>query len=534
MYEFSWIPFIMMGGLMVAVLGLSYKATISKRLLGRSETFEDFYTGNKSFATFTVALVTLVTFYSGSTFTGRVGYTFSNGVAALSVIPSCAMAGVIMYFLAEKVWPLAKKYRLSTLADLLELRYQNRYVKAIVATTIVSFNIIWLILEIRTLGYIINIVSGGLISDTIGSLIGFSVIVMYVVTGGVKSVASVDSFTSLVVLTFSFATLLFILGSFYNGSITNIFEVIRDVAPEKMVFETSGEWGWKFWLSIMIIDTPTGFIYPANFMMICMGKDTKTIKKSAMFTALSGSWLALVVVLGFAAYGITTMGYTIVNPESSLLEMVTLLSSPFFVGVVATFIFAAALGTLDSTLIGLSGLISNDIIGGIKQIRTKEPLIGSVEGNGKAINERVTKNSKQEIRRTRIAIVTLGAVAFLLSLYDLPVMMLMIALASGGLIQVAPIIVGGLWWKKSTPVAGLAGMGIGLTTYIIFHLSGLDLGGLYVSVPAIILNIIVYVSVSLLTYKKHHADHPQMEKILKDFFDLKSVEKYIEEEFVDL
>lgn len=534
MYKFSWIPFIMIAGYVCIVLGLSYKATISKRLLGRTQTFEDFYTGNKSFSTLTVALVTLVTFYSGSTFTGRIGYTFNNGVAALSVIPSCAMAGVFMYFLAEKIWPLAKKYRLSTLADLLELRYQNRSIKTIIATTIVCFNIIWLILEIRTLGYVTNIASGGLITGTIGSLIGFSIIILYVMTGGVKSVASVDSFSSALVLVFSFGAFLYILGSFYHGSVINVFEVARNAAPAKMVFDTSGEFGWKFWLSIMIIDTPTGFIYPANFMMICMGKDTKTIKKSAMFTALSGSWLILVIILGFAAFGLSTMGYTIKNPESSLIEMATFLGSPFLVGVVATFIFAAALGTLDSTLIGLSGLISNDIIGNIKQIKAKEPLIGALGDSSEVINERVTKNSHKEVLRARFTILALGITAFCLSLFNLPIMMLMIALASGGLIQAAPIIAGGLYWKKSTPIAGISGLAVGLITYIYWQTTGLDLGGLYVSVPAIILNIIIFVSVSLLTHKKYYAERPQFDKILPDFFEPHLAEKYIDEKFVAL
>ena len=47
-------------------------------------------------------------------------------------LSTCAATDITMYFLIERVWPIAKKYRLSTLSDIMELRYQNRIVKALV------------------------------------------------------------------------------------------------------------------------------------------------------------------------------------------------------------------------------------------------------------------------------------------------------------------------------------------------------------------------------------------------------------------
>lgn len=92
-----------------------------------------------------------------------------------------------MFFLAEKVWPISKRYHCSTLSDMMELRYQRRYVKLLTSLIIVSFNIIWLITEIRTLGLIVNVASAGRISAVAGSIAAFTVIIVYVCTGGIHA-----------------------------------------------------------------------------------------------------------------------------------------------------------------------------------------------------------------------------------------------------------------------------------------------------------------------------------------------------------
>ena len=158
----SPIPFIIMLAYIAVVIWMAWYQGFSKKAIERkkNQTFEDYLTGGKSRNAVVVFLITCVTFYSGTTFTGRVGFFYNYGVAGLNSVVTCAATGMVMFFLSEKIWPLAKKYRLSTLPDIMELRYQSRWVKFCVSLIIVCFNIIWLITEIRTLGIAMNLASG--------------------------------------------------------------------------------------------------------------------------------------------------------------------------------------------------------------------------------------------------------------------------------------------------------------------------------------------------------------------------------------
>ena len=183
----SPIPFIMMLVYIAVVMVMAWYQGFSKmaRERKKNQTFEDYMTAGKSRNAVIVFLITIVTFYSGTTFTGRVGFFYNFGVAGLGSVIVCSATGMVMFFLSEKVWPIAKKYRLSTLPDIMELRYQSRWVKFFVSLIIVCFNIIWLITEIRTLGLAVNLASGGAIATEIGSAIAFAIIILYVATGGV-------------------------------------------------------------------------------------------------------------------------------------------------------------------------------------------------------------------------------------------------------------------------------------------------------------------------------------------------------------
>ena len=198
----SPIPFIMMLVYIAVVMVMAWYQGFSKmaRERKKNQTFEDYMTAGKSRNAVIVFLITIVTFYSGTTFTGRVGFFYNFGVAGLGSVIVCSATGMVMFFLSEKVWPIAKKYRLSTLPDIMELRYQSRWVKFFVSLIIVCFNIIWLITEIRTLGLAVNLASGGAIATEIGSAIAFAIIILYVATGGVHSVSMVDSFSACVML----------------------------------------------------------------------------------------------------------------------------------------------------------------------------------------------------------------------------------------------------------------------------------------------------------------------------------------------
>ena len=508
------------------VVFLSFKATITAKLKKRNQTFEEFYTADKSMNGFVIALITIVTFYSGTTFTGRVGFFYNYGVVALSTVFSCSIVGVIMFFLSEKIWPISKKYHLSTLSDLLELRYQSKYIKIITAATIVCFNIVWLITEIRTLGMALNLASFGYLPVKVGSVVAFAIIILYVTTGGVRSVASVDSFSALIMLVGSVVVVAYLVGHFFDGHFFEMIRIGAEANPQLMTINSNNEFNMAYWVSNIFLATIAMLVYPSNYMSICLAKNVKSIKKSSIATALSGPWLSIYGVIGIAALAFVAKGYTINNPETALLEMLGQSGNIFLIGLVTTFIFAASLGTLDSTLISLSGLLSNDIITNAKRIKNKEACIGELGDDEDLMKERVTRDGRKEILITRVIVVILGTTALVLSMNELPMLVLLTNYATNALCQIVPAVVGGLYWKKATVYGAGASIITGVASYLIMDTLKVNFFGFMLGIPALAINIAVFIIVSLLTYKKDHWKNDNMQSIFKDFFVKGSLSNY--------
>lgn len=522
MKNISIIPVTMIIIYLICVVLLSYKVTITAKKSNKKQTFEEFYTAGKSMNGFVIALITIVTFYSGTTFTGRVGFFYNFGVVSLSTCFACSTVGVIMFFLSEKIWPISKKYRLSTLSDLLELRYQSKNIKIVTAMTIVCFNIVWLITEIRTLGMALNLATYGMVSIRIGSIIAFSVIIIYVMTGGIKSVASVDSFSALIMLFGSIITVIYLVNYFFDGDFFGMIRMGATANAELMIINNKNDFNMMYWTSNIFLATIAMLVYPSNYMGICLAKDVKSVKKSAIVTSLSGPWLCIYGVIGLAALALVNKGYIINQPETALLEMLEVSGNSVLIGLVTMFIFAASLGTLDSTLISLSGLLSNDVLTNIQRIRNNDPCIGELGDNSDIINERVDKNGKKEILRTRIIIVILGIIALICSMHELPLLVLLTNYATNALCQIVPAVIGGIYWKKATSQGAISSIICGISVYILMDTFKVHFYGLMLGIPALVITTIVFISVSLMTYRKIPIKSTPLETVYKDFFGIKA------------
>lgn len=539
----SPIPFLMMLVYIGIVIWMSWYQGFSKKAIERkkNQTFEDYLTGGKSRNAMIVFLITIVTFYSGTTFTGRVGFFYNFGVAGLNSVLSCSATGMVMYFLSEKIWPLAKKYRLSTLPDIMELRYQSRWIKFVVSLTIVCFNIIWLITEIRTLGLAMNMASGGKLPIILGSAIAFAIIIIYVSTGGIHSVSMVDSFSACVMLGGSLVVLVSIVNFFYGGSISDMFHSAGDVARELYAGQSqasiytlasTGSYNRPYWISSVVFSTLCMLVYPSNFMSICLASNVREVKKSSIATAGAGIWLSIYGIFGVCVLGAAAKGFSITDPQSGIMELCHIMGSPVLLGLVCTFILAAALGTLDSTLIALSGLVSNDLLTNLMHVRNHEPPIGYDGGHSAAaIQNRVQQNAEKEVFRTRVIVVVLGLIAFCISSTDLPLLTLMTDMASNGISLVVPAVVAGLFWKKATPQGAIAAVIAAEATYIGMYAAGMRYvwGGFFLGLPALMVGVVVIVAVSLMTQKDFYARHEAQSDVFKDFFERGRVSAWIRE-----
>ncbi len=365
------IPIIIIALYFITLIFLTLRTPKSNK----NTSFEDFYTGSKSMGAIVVGLVMLVTYYSGSTWTGWTGFTAQVGVFGAYCIPYSVFSGIAMCLLAAKIWPLGKRFKLATLADIYELRYRSKGLKILTGALGAILNITWITMELVTIGYIINVATGGTVPKEIGSLIGVVFMTAYTLWGGVRSVSSVNTFQSVLMVVGAIGVIMYAVYSTY-GSVTNMFELALSIRPE--TFTVDGAYNLRQWFSFIFLCSIGVLCYPSLYMKFYLGKNTNEIKKSAIFNVAGALWSVLIILGGFAIIGYETVTQISLsaNVEEGLLLILQNSGNAFIFGLALVFILAGTMGTVDGTLLAISGIFSSDIIQGFKRIKRKGPLIG--------------------------------------------------------------------------------------------------------------------------------------------------------------
>lgn len=487
------------------------------------ETVEDFLTGSKSMSAFVVGMIMIVTMYSGSTFTRKLGYVVKFGMGGLYSVSYVVIGGVVFYYLAEKVWPLGKKYKLATMSDTVELRYQSKKLKMLSGGTAALLNIPWLTLEVTTIGYILNSVTGGLISISLGAFIAIVFITCYLLFAGVHAVSAVDSFSAICMLVGSTIVFLYLFFGTFDGSLSNIWNAIAssnesishlDVTDKISIIgkdyftllDGSSASSWQFLVSWTVLGVLGFLIWPSNYMQIYLGKNVEEVRKTGIITGIAGLYNIAYVLLGFMVVAVASskVGFSITDPQASLLDLIIYLGNPFIYGILATFMLAITVGTMDSTLLAISGIFANDIVNTYRGIKNKEEIIGEKKGT-LAAEERVRKTAKADMKTMRILIVIVAIAAYILGLMRLPMMLVVAGYVYQCIVQIVPLVVGGLYWKKATKKGALFGYLIGMIFTIISIIVEKNTGlllfnGVFPGVIGVAVNFCVFIVVSKLTY----------------------------------
>lgn len=482
----------------------------------KNETVEDFLTGSKSKSAFIVGMIMIVTMYSGSTFTGKLGYIVKFGMGGLYSVSYVVIGGVIFYYLAEKIWPLGKKYKLSTMADTVELRYQCKKLKMLTGATAAMLSIPWLTLEVITIGYICHSATGGLISISVGAFIAVVFITIYLLFSGVHAVSAVDSFSAICMILGSTTIFLYLYFVVFNGDISNIWTAIsmqnKSISHSQTInkisivgkdyftlLKGSTSSSWEFLVSWTFLGALGFLIWPSNYMQIYLGKNVREVRKTGIITSIAGLYNIVYILLGFMVVAAASkIDFLIKDPQSSLLDLIIHLENPLIYAILTTFMFATTVGTMDSTLLAVSGIFANDVVNTYREIKNNKSIIG------KDINiKKIT--SKQDMKTMRILIIIVSLSAYILGLMKLPMMLVIAGYVYQCIVQIVPIVIGGLYWKKATVKGAIAGYIVGMIFTISFiiieyQMKTFIFNGIFPGVIGIILNLIVFIIISKYSY----------------------------------
>lgn len=458
------IPFVLY---LLFVFGVAWYA-YQKRSSGKF--LNEYYVGSRSMGGFLLAMTTVATYISASSFIGGPGaaYKFGLGWVLLSMIQVPAI-WLTLGTLGKKFAMLARQTDSITINDLLFARYQNKIVVYLACLSLLFAFFGMMVVQFIGAGRLLETSLGLPYEWSIG--IFALVIGLYTFIGGFRAVVLTDTIQGMVMLV---GTIL-LLGAtlMATGGIDNAMTTLNTIDPRLLTptgvdDKLSATFMLSFWVLVCF-----GLIgLPHTAVRAMAYKDSRSLHQGI----LVGTVVMTVLVLGMHLAGVLARA---VIPELDVPDKVipTLMMTvlpPFVAGIFLAAPMAAIMSSIDSMLIQSSSTLIKDLYLSIKP---------------DAIH------NEHKIKRYSTTL-TLGFTIILaiVAMLNPPDMLIWLNLLSFGGLEATFlwVLVFGLYDKKANTTGAICSMVAGLTSYVIIAYFKIALWDLHAVVPALVIGLIAF------------------------------------------
>ena len=407
--------------------------------------------------------------YGAGLYRDGIGY-FAGAVGAFFV---GIYAPTIMY----RLWLLGKKYNYVSPGDYFMHRYDSKFLKVLISLICVICIVPYISVQITG-------VANGIVTTTQGKL-GFWLvvailtvyIVVHVIKGGNKAVVGTDTFAGFVGIGIAVVTTIVLIVAIPGDLVTAAKEIVK-THPETL--QMTGSYAtFTGFLGLAISAGMSIIAWPHIFVRSYMAKDEKVFSvMTVAFPILEilafGCFLLQGIYCGRFAYpDLDVATSDVVIPMMALNYAPGILAILLVIGV-----FAFGLSTADSQLVVASTIIDHDLVG-----------------------DKKTKNNKKSgVYITQLSIGILMVIVLIVVKFR-PAALVTYAygFCGPGFAQLMPAMIGGLYWKHATKEGAIAGTLGGAIAVIVTLFIGNPVPALAPILWGLIVNVVLFLVVSLCT-----------------------------------
>jgi sodium/proline symporter len=331
-----------------------------------------------------------------------------------------------------------------------------------------------------------GMVAGGLFFESAfgtgyhsGMLLVGAVVVAYTLFGGFLAVSYTDFVQGTIMLLA--LVLVPLLGLFLTGGLGETGESIRSAQPDGLsMFAgvtvlgviSAAAWGLGYFGQPHIIVRFMALRGPGE------ARNARRIGIGWMVVSLLG---AVATALVGIAYFRQTPGATLDDPEAVFIALGQVIFHPLIAGVILAAVLAAIMSTISSQLLVSSSALVEDLY--------------------KAVFK-TDASDRQLVLLGRLAVLVISLVATALAWERSTTVLELVAYAWAGFgASFGPVILLALYWRRLTAMGALAGMTTGAVTVVVWGNVEALTSTMYEIVPGFVLNLLVTVVVSTLTYR---------------------------------
>ena len=403
--------------------------------------------GDRSMNLFVLYFVLGASIFSSFAFLGGPGWAYSRGAAAFYIIAYGVIGIVPLYFFGPRAWRLGKKYGYVTQAELLADRFDSTFLSVMLAILSVVVFIPYLTLQMVGAGYVLNVISEGLIPFWAGAGVTYLIVLIYVYFSGVMGVGWSNAFQGIFMMVMAWVLGIYLPNTLYGG-IGPMFEAIMESGQTSML-EAPGlagdgsPWSWWEYGSAVLISAVGFSVWPHFFMRSYAAKNVKTMRLSVVLYPTFLLFLVPILLIGFSAI----VSFPGVEPADSILPTILMqLDLPaVVVGLFCAGALAASMSSGDAILHSAASIAIRD---GISQL--------------------TSLSDKTERLLIQLSVLVIGLVAYLFAVViDISIVALLLG-SYGGVAQIFPVVFAMFYWRRATKAGALAGLFGGIAISVLF------------------------------------------------------------------
>lgn len=471
-----------------AVIGILFSRKTNAE--GTLSSEKKYFIGNRGMNGLLLAMTTMATYTSVSSFVsgpGAAGMTYGYAqvwVAAVQVPVTFLVLGV----LGNKLALVSRRTGAVTVVGYLKARYKSDVLVIVTSLLMVVFVIAQMIGQFSGGATLIASITG---LNHVSSLLIFgAVVIVYTAFGGFAAVAITDTIQGIIMCVGTFLLIFFVLRA--GGGLSGIDAGLQASSVADVYADLTGKYNAGGLLSYWILVGFGTLGLPQTAVRAMGFKNTKSLHSAMWIGALTCSF----VIVGMHLAGCWAGGLGITLPEGA--------SSDYFipyvvqqimpVGMAGIFLaapMAAVMSTADSLLILAAAAIVKDLW---KTYVVKDDPV------------KLERYHKNVTKVSTIVTILMGAAVILMTIDPPQIIFFINMFAFGGLecTFLWPLL-GGLFWKKGTRQAAVAGSVGSVAVYILFwalgKYAGISIGGFNAVLWGLIAGGILYFGVGLATAK---------------------------------
>ena len=448
---------------LAALLYISYWVQQQSSEARSSNFVKDYFIGGRSLGGFVLAMTTVATYSSVSTFVGGPGVAWQIGYGWLYMaIVQMVVIFLVMGVFGKKISLIAREIDAVTVIDIIRARYKSDALANMAAIFIVAFFCATMVAQFVGAAKLFEAVTG--YSYMTGLTMFGIIVVIYTTIGGFKGVAITDAICAIAMM-IGMGILFYCLLD-KAGGYSAIMAHFRANDPAMLEPLSRGKMPVSLYISQWLLVGVCTLALPQSVVRSISYKDTKALRNAIIIgTIVIGVVTIIATWVGVLCKGVLT------NPDLAayggsvdniMPRTIISVMSPFWAGVVIIGPIAATISTVSSLLLTSSSSIIKDV------------YMRHLEKSGKSLSNEGVK------RLSMIFTILLGFGIYLISIAPPSVIWKINMFAFGGLeTAFFWVMIFGLFWHKANSTGAICAMFGGVAAYCITMAMGFKVFSLH-------------------------------------------------------